>query len=68
MVKDGNDSDGLEETHPAFWVSHLSSADESCIQKECYIISFIKIRFDKEKLGVVARSDTHKVCLYEGMF
>jgi hypothetical protein len=68
MVKDGNDSDGLEETHPAFWVSHLFGADESRIQKKCYIPSFIKIWFDKEKSGVVARSNTHEVYLYKGMF
>jgi hypothetical protein len=68
MTKDGNDSDGLGDTHPAFWVSQLSTADESRIRKECFIPSFIKIRLDDNKSGVVARSDSHEVCLYETMF
>jgi hypothetical protein len=68
MTKDGNDSDGLGETHPAFWASHLSAADERRIRKECFIPSFIKIHFDENKSGVVARSDVHEVCVYEHMF
>jgi hypothetical protein len=67
MTKDGNDSDGLGEVHPAFWASHLSASDERCIRKECHNPSFIKIRFDG-KFGAVARSDIHEVCVYEHMF
>jgi hypothetical protein len=67
MTKDGNDSDGLGEVHPAFWASHLSASDERRIRKECHIPSFIKIRFDG-KSGAVARSDIHEVCVYEHMF
>jgi hypothetical protein len=33
MTKDGHDSDGLGETHPAFWASHLSASDERRIRK-----------------------------------
>jgi hypothetical protein len=68
MMKDGNDSDGLEDTHPAFWVPHLSTADERRLRKECFIPSFIKLRFDENKSGALARSDTHEVCVYETMF
>jgi hypothetical protein len=68
MTKDGNDSDGLGETHPAFWASHLFAADERRIRRECFIPSFIKIRFDENKSGAVARSDVHEVCVYEHMF
>jgi hypothetical protein len=68
MTKDGNDSDGLEDTHPAFWVSQVSTADERRIKRECFIPSFIKIRFNDTNSGVVARSDTHEVCVYETMF
>jgi hypothetical protein len=68
MTKDGHDSDGLGETHPAFWASHLSAADERRIRKECFISSFIKLRFDENNSGAVARSDAHEVCVYEHMF
>jgi hypothetical protein len=68
MTKDGNDSDGLGETHPTFWTSHLSASDERRIRKECFIPSFIKLRFDENQSGVVARSDVHEVCVYEHMF
>jgi hypothetical protein len=68
MTKDGNDSDGLGETHPAFWASHLSASDERRIRKECHIPSFIKLRFDENQSGAVARSDVHEVCVYEHMF
>jgi hypothetical protein len=68
MTKDGNDSDGLGETHPAFWASHLSASDERRIRKECHIPSFIKLRFDESQSGAVARSDVHEVCVYEHMF
>jgi hypothetical protein len=67
MTKDGNDSDGLGEVHPAFWASHLSASDERRIRRECHIPSFIKIRFDGNS-GAVARSDIHEVCVYEHMF
>ena len=68
MPKDGNDSNGLGEAHPALWESKLSKAEESRIRSKCFIPKFIKIRFDEEKLGVVVRSDCHKVCVYETMF
>jgi hypothetical protein len=68
MTKDGHDSDGLGETHPAFWASHLSAADERRIRKECFIPSFIKLRFDENNSGAVAQSDAHEVCVYEHMF
>jgi hypothetical protein len=68
MTKEGNDSDCLEDTHPAFWVSHLSTTDERRIRKECFIPSFIKLRFDENNSGALARSDTHEVCVYETMF
>jgi hypothetical protein len=68
MTKDGHDSDGLGETHPAFWASHLSAADERRIRKECFIPRFIKLRFDENQSGAVARSDTHEACVYEHMF
>jgi hypothetical protein len=68
MTKDGNDSDGLGETHPAFWASHLSASDKRRIRKECHIPSFIKLRFDENQSGAVARSDVHEVCVYEHMF
>jgi hypothetical protein len=68
MTKDGNDFDGLGDTHPAFWVSQVSTADERRIRRECFILSFIKIRFDNNRSDVVARSDTHEVCVYETMF
>jgi hypothetical protein len=68
MTKDGHDSDGLGETHPTFWASHLSNADERCLRKECFIPSFIKLRFDENNSGAVARSDVHEVCVYEHMF
>jgi hypothetical protein len=68
MTKDGNDSDGLEESHPAFWESHLSASDERRIRRECHIPSFIKIRFDGNNSGAVARSDAHEICVYEHMF
>jgi hypothetical protein len=67
MTKDGNDSDGLGEVHPAFWASHLTASDEGRIRRECHIPSFIKIRFDGNS-GAVARSDIHEVCVYEHMF
>jgi hypothetical protein len=68
MTKDGNESDGLGETHPALWTSHLTNADAGRIMTECFIPNFIRIRFDRETLGAVARSDSHEVCLYEAMF
>jgi hypothetical protein len=68
MTKDSNDSDGLGETHPAFWASLLSASDERRIGKECHIPSFIKLRFDESQSGAVARSDVHEVCVYEHMF
>jgi hypothetical protein len=68
MTKDGNDSDGLGDAHPAFWVPHLSTADERRVRKECFIPRFIKLRFDENNSGAVARSDTHEVCVYETMF
>jgi hypothetical protein len=68
MTKDGNDSDGLEDSHPAFWVSQISPTDERRIRRECFIPSFIRIRFDENESGVVAQSDVHEVCVYETMF
>jgi hypothetical protein len=68
MPKDGNDSNGLGEVHPALWEAHLTNADESWIRAECFIPSYIKIQFDREKSGTMVRSDTHEVCLYEAMF
>ena len=68
MPKDGNDSDGLGEAHPALWESKLSRADERRVRSECFILKFIKIYFDEEKSGAVVRSDCHKVCVYETMF
>jgi hypothetical protein len=68
MTKDGNESDGLGETHPALWMSHLTNADAGRIRTECFIPSFIRIRFDRENSGVVVRSNSHEVCLYEAMF
>jgi hypothetical protein len=68
MTKDGNDSDGLGETHPAFWAPHLSASDERRIRRECHIPSFINIRFDANNSGAVARSDVHEICVYEHMF
>jgi hypothetical protein len=68
MTKDGNDSDGLGETHPAFWAPLLSASDERRIRRECHIPSFIKIRFDENNSGAVARSDVHEICVYEHMF
>jgi hypothetical protein len=68
MTKDGNDSDDLGETHPSLWVSHLTNANEGRIRAECYIPNFIRIRFDTERSGAMAHSNTHKVCLYEAMF
>jgi hypothetical protein len=68
MTKDGNEFDGLGETHPALWASHLTNVDAGCFKAECFIPNFIKIRFDTEKSGAVARSDSHEVCLYEAMF
>jgi hypothetical protein len=68
MPKDGNNSDGLGEVHPALWEAQLTNVDESQIRKECFISSYIKIQFDREKSGAVVCSDTHEVCLYEAMF
>ena len=68
MTKDGNDSDGLGDSHPTLWESKLSAADEAWIRVECYIPRYMKIRFDTEKSGAVVRTDTHEVCLYETMF
>jgi hypothetical protein len=68
MAKDGNDSDGLGDTHLALWESKLTKADESRIKSECTIPKYIKIQFDEEKSGVMVRSDCHKVYLYEAMF
>ena len=68
MPKDGNDSDGLGEAHPALWESKLSRADERRVRLECFILKFIKICFDEENFGAVVRSDCHEVCVYETMF
>ena len=68
MPKDGNDSDGLGEAHPALWESKLSRADERRVRLECFILKFIKIHFDEEKSGAVVCSDCHEVCVYETMF
>jgi hypothetical protein len=68
MAKDDNESDGLGETHPALWTSHLTNVDAGHIRTECFIPNFIKIRFDRENLGAMARSNSHEVCLYEAMF
>ena len=43
MPKDGNDSDGLGDAHPALWESKLSRAEERRIRSECFIPKFIKI-------------------------
>jgi hypothetical protein len=43
MPKDGNDSDGLGEAHPALWEAHLTNADEGQIRIECFIPKYIKI-------------------------
>ena len=61
MPKDGDDSDGLGK-------AYLTNADESQIRTECFIPSYIKIQFDREKSGSMVCSDTHKVCLYKAMF
>ena len=68
MPKDGHDSNGLGDAHPALWESKISRVDEHRIRSECFIPRFIKIRFDEEKLGAMVRSDCHEVCLYEAMF
>ena len=68
MPKDGNDSDGLSEAHPALWESKLSRAEKCRIRSECFNLKFIKLRFDDEKSGAVVRSDCHKVCVYKNMF
>ena len=68
MPKDGNDSDGLGDAHPALWESKLSKAEEHRIRSECFIPKFIKIRFDEEKSDAVVRSECHEVCVYETMF
>ena len=68
MPKDGHDFDGLGNAHPALWESKISRADERRIRSECFILRFIKIRFDEEKSGVVVHSDCHEICLYETMF
>ena len=67
MPKDGNDSDGLGEAHPALWESKLSRANECRVRSKCFIPKFIKIWFD-EKSGAVVRSDCHEVYMYETMF
>ena len=68
MPKDGNDSDGLGEAHPALWESKLSRADEHRVRSECFLPKFVKICFDKEKSRAVVRLDCHEVCVYETMF
>ena len=68
MPKDGNDSDGLGEAHPALWDSKLSRADERRVRSEYFILKFIKIRFDEEKSGAVVCSECHEVYVYETMF
>jgi hypothetical protein len=68
MPKDGDDSDGLGEAHPALWKSMLSRADERRVRFECHIQKFVKLRFDEEQSGVVVRSDCHEICVYETMF
>ena len=68
MTKDGIDSDGLGDSHPALWESKLSAMDEPRVRAECHIPYYMKIHFDTENSGAVVRSDTHEVCLYEEMF
>jgi hypothetical protein len=68
MTKDGNDSDGLGDTHPALWEAKLSKVDERWIRTECYIPRFIKIWFNEEKKGAIVCSNYHEVCVYEAMF
>jgi hypothetical protein len=68
MTKDGNDSDGLGDAHPAQWEAKLSKTDECRIRLECYIPNFVKIHFDKSNSGAIVHSDCHKVCVYEAMF
>ena len=67
-MKDGTDSDSLEDSHPALWESKLSAMDEPRTRAEYHIPRYMKIRFDTEKLGAVVSSDTHKVSLFEAMF
>jgi hypothetical protein len=68
MTRDDNDSDGLDDAHPALWEAKLSRADEHRIKAKCFIPRFVKIRFDEEKKGAIVRSDYHEVCVYEAMF
>ena len=68
MTKDGNDSNRLGNSHPALWESKLTAANKGRIKGECYILCYMKIRFDSEKSGTVVRSDSHEVCLYKTMF
>ena len=68
MTKDGTDSNGLSNSHPALWESKLSVVDEPQIRAECHTPRYMKIHFDTEKSGAVVHSNTHKVCLYEAMF
>lgn len=68
MTKDGNDFDGLGDTHPTLWEAKLSKANERRIRTECYIPRFVKIQFDEERKGAIVHSDCHEVCVYEVMF
>jgi hypothetical protein len=68
MTKDGNDSNGLDDAHPALWEAKLTKVDKRQIRSECAILKYIKIRFDENKSGAVVCSDCHEACLYEAMF
>jgi hypothetical protein len=58
----------MGETYPALSKAHLTKADERRIRLDCYIPKLVKLCFDEEKQGVVVRTDSHEVCLYETMF
>jgi hypothetical protein len=68
MTKYGNNFDGLGDAHPALWEAKLTKVDEPWIRTECYILRFVKIRFDETKSGAVVRLDCHEVYVYEAMF
>jgi hypothetical protein len=68
MTRDGNDSDGLGDSHPALWEAKLSKVDKRWILKECFIPRFVKLWFDEEKSGAIVHLDRHEVCVYEVMF
>ena len=42
------------------WESKLPRIEERRIRLECFISRFVKLRFDKEKSGVMVHSDCHK--------